>query len=76
MLEDVDTVYLQSDTSDRDKYDRLLRYVWLDIPDDVYDKSEVKEKMLNAILVEDGIAEVATYEPDTTYADLFEELEP
>ena len=32
--------------------------------------------MLNAILVEDGIAEVATYEPDTTYADLFEELEP
>ena len=35
MLEDVDTVYLQSDTSDRDKYDRLLRYVWLDIPDDV-----------------------------------------
>ena len=76
MLEDVDTVYLQSDTSDRDKYDRLLRYVWLDIPDDVYDKSEIKEKMLNAILVEDGIAEVATYEPDTTYADLFEELEP
>ena len=74
MLEDVDTVYLQSDTSDRDKYDRLLRYVWLDIPDDVYDKSEIKEKMLNAI--EDGIAEVATYEPDTTYADLFEELEP
>lgn len=76
MLEDVDTVYLQSDTSDRDKYDRLLRYVWLDIPDDVYDKSEIKEKMLNAILVEDGIAEVATYEPDITYADLFEELEP
>lgn len=76
MLEDVSTVYLQSDTSDRDKYDRLLRYVWLDIPDDVYDKSEIKEKMLNAILVEDGIAEVATYEPDTTYADLFEELEP
>ena len=76
MLEDVDTVYLQSDTSDRDKYDRLLRYVWLDIPDDVYNKSEIKEKMLNAILVEDGIAEVATYEPDTTYADLFEELEP
>ena len=76
MLEDVSTVYLQSDTSDRDKYDRLLRYVWLDIPDDVYNKSEIKEKMLNAILVEDGIAEVATYEPDTTYADLFEELEP
>ena len=60
MLADVDTVYLQSDTSDRDKYNRLLRYVWLDITDDVYGKSEVKEKMLNAILVEDGIAEVAT----------------
>ena len=57
LLSDTDTVYLQSDTSDTDRYGRLLRYVWLDIPDDVYDENEVKDKMLNAILIEDGIAE-------------------
>ena len=76
MLEDTDTLYLQTDTSDKDRYDRLLRYVWLDVPDDVYDKEEIKAKMLNAILVEDGIAEAIEYEPDTEYSDVFEELEP
>ena len=75
LLSDTDTLYLQTDTSDKDRYDRLLRYVWLDVPDDVYSKSEIKEKMLNAILVEKGIAEAVEYEPDTAYADLFEELE-
>ena len=76
LLSDTDTLYLQTDTSDKDRYDRLLRYVWLDVPDDVYSKSEIKEKMLNAILVEKGIAEAVEYEPDTEYSDVFEELEP
>ena len=29
-----DTVYLQKDVTDRDRYERLLRYVWLALPDD------------------------------------------
>lgn len=75
LLKDIDTVYLQSDTSDTDKYGRLLRYVWLDIPEDAYDMDEVKEKMLNAILVDKGVAEAITYEPDTMYEDYFNELD-
>ena len=76
LLSDTDTLYLQTDTSDKDRYDRLLRYVWLDVPDDVYSKSEIKEKMLNAILVEKGIAEAVAYAPDLEYEDIFEDLEP
>lgn len=76
MLIDTEILYLQTDTSDRDRYDRLLRYVWLDVPDDVYDKDEIKTKMLNAILVEKGIAEAVAYAPDLEYEDVFEELEP
>lgn len=69
-----DTVYLQTDTSDTDKYDRLLRYVWLEMPTDVSDISEIKTKMLNAILIIDGYADPARYEPDTAYADIFDSL--
>lgn len=68
------TVYLQKDTSDTDTYDRLLRYVWLEEPEDVWDEEEVTEKMLNAILVINGYAEPKAYEPDTAYAEVFELL--
>lgn len=68
------TVYLQKDTSDTDKYDRLLRYVWLEVPSDVWDEEEVASKMLNAILVVDGYAEPKAYEPDTAYSSIFESL--
>ena len=70
------TVYLQSDITDRDQYDRLLRYVWLEMPDDPWDIKEVREKMLNAILVANGYAEARRYHPDTSYATIFEALVP
>ena len=75
MLSDVTTVYLQEDTSDRDRYGRLLRYVWLEEPKDAYSRSEIESKMLNAMLVMDGIAEAVAYEPDTMYEEVFEDLE-
>ena len=75
MLSDVTTVYLQKDVSDTDRYDRLLRYVWLELPEDPYDYEEVSQKMLNAVLVIDGIAEAVEYEPDTAYSAYFEEME-
>lgn len=68
-------VYLQKDVSDTDKYDRLLRYVWLEKPTDSNDESEIKTKMLNAILVVEGYAEPKEYEPDTAYVDVFERLD-
>jgi len=38
------TAYLEKDVSETDKYGRLLRYVWLSIP------NEIRSKMFNAIL--------------------------
>lgn len=75
MLSDVTTVYLQKDVSETDKYGRLLRYVWLDEPKDVYDRTEIENKMLNAMLVMDDIAEAVEYPPDTLYAEIFDELD-
>ena len=74
LLSDKDTVYLQSDVSDTDKYGRLLRYVWLETPDDSMDKAEVENKMLNGILIKDGIAEVEIYQPDDMYEDIFNSI--
>lgn len=74
MLSDIETIYLQKDISDTDKYNRLLRYVWLERPTDENDIDEISTKMLNAILVNKGIAEIATYKPDTKYEWAFKEL--
>ena len=51
---------LESDTSDRDRYGRLLRYVW------------AGETLVNERLVLDGLAIARRYEPDTTMAERFE----
>lgn len=72
LLKDTTTVYLQKDISDTDKYDRLLRYVWLEIPEDAHNINEISTKMLNGILLLDNVAEPVEYEPDTEYADDFE----
>lgn len=74
-LEDEDYVYLESDVGDTDKYGRLLRYVWLDVPSDELDINVISTDMLNAILLEKGYAEVATYKPNVKYADYFAAIE-
>lgn len=48
-------VRLEKDQSERDKYDRLLRYVYLD------------DLLINAQLVAEGFAYAAYYPPDTRY---------
>lgn len=58
------TVYLQKDISEVDKYDRLLRYVYLS-----------DGKLLNLALIEGGYAEAVSYPPDTKYAALFNAAE-
>ena len=63
MLQPGTKVWLEADSQDEDKYNRKLRYVWLQEPTDSNDKEEAKSKMFNAILVENG------------WADLFEELD-
>ena len=70
-------VWLEKDTSDTDKYDRLLRYVWLTKPDTTisYTADYIKPKMLNAILVSDGYAKAKDFPPDTKYSKVFHSLE-
>lgn len=54
------SIRLESDTSDRDRYDRLLRYVWVD------------DLFANEELVFGGFAIARRYEPDTAMAERFE----
>jgi micrococcal nuclease len=56
-------ITLEKDVSNVDRYDRLLRYVY------------VGDVMINAELVRLGYAKAATYPPDVKYADKFVELE-
>lgn len=65
------TVWLSRDVSDTDQYGRWLRYVWLEPPTDPSDENEIANKMLNAILVREGYAQVKRYKPDTTLYTLF-----
>lgn len=57
------TVYLVKDVSETDKYDRLLRYVF------------VGDVFVNAELVRAGLAKAAKYPPDTHYADLLFDIQ-
>ena len=68
------TVYLEKDVSETDRYGRSLRYVWMEIPEDI-NKEEIGTKMLNGILVAQGFANSSTYQPDVKYQDYFLELE-
>ena len=52
-------VRLEKDITDRDKYNRLLRYVWLD------------DTLINQTLVEQGYAKSYSYPPDIKYQDNF-----
>ena len=56
-------VQLEKDISETDKYDRLLRYVYVD------------DTFVNAELVSQGLAWAKAYEPDIKYQSHFEELE-
>ena len=64
-------VWIQKDISETDRYDRLLRIVWVDIPTDDMDEKEIRTKMFNADLVINGYAEPSTFQPDVKYSDYF-----
>ena len=57
------TVTLVRDVSETDRYDRLLRYIY------------VGGTFVNAVLVEQGWAEAKDYPPDSAQADTFDSLE-
>jgi len=57
-------VALRRDVSQRDRYQRLLRYVYL--PDGAF---------VNAVLVQEGYATAATFPPDVLFSAYFTSLE-
>ncbi|MGG2017923.1 thermonuclease family protein [Bacillus sp. S10(2024)] len=57
-------IQLELDVSEREKYGRLLAYVWVD------------GQMLNRLLIEQGLARVAyVYAPNTKYVDYLREFQ-
>lgn len=68
------TVYLELDVAERDKYGRVLAYVWL-APPKTGSEAEVRQKMFNAELLLAGLAQVMTVPPNVKYADFFLKLQ-
>ncbi|WP_010681236.1 thermonuclease family protein [Acetivibrio cellulolyticus] len=68
------TVYLETDVSNTDKYDRLLRYIWLEIPTET-SEHEIRTKMFNAQLVLNGYAHAGNYPPDVKYTDYLKKFQ-
>jgi len=63
-------VFLELDVQERDKYGRLLAYVWLSQPTTLDDKS-IRSQMFNARLLLNGYAEQMTVPPNVKYANKF-----
>lgn len=68
------TVYLQKDSSDTDKYDRLLRYVWTEKVTDFTDEN-ISKYLFNYILVHEGLAESKQYRPNVGFQDLLDKAQ-
>ncbi|WP_239454244.1 thermonuclease family protein [Bacillus suaedaesalsae] len=64
-------VWIQKDVSETDRYSRHLRIIWLDVPTDDMNETEIRKKMFNAHLVLNGFAEPSTYPPDVKYSEYF-----
>ncbi len=64
-------VRLEKDISETDKYDRLLRYVYVGDPS----TSLRTSIFVNDFLVRQGFAKISTYPPDVKYQDQFLEAE-
>ena len=65
------TVWIQTDAGVRDRYDRLLGYIWLKEPKDLDSEKEVRTKMFNAKLLLEGYAQTMTIQPNVRYSEMF-----
>lgn len=68
-------VFLEFDKSPKDKYDRVLAYVWLEKPEKNPNKDQIKTKMVNGILLDKGYAKAKAYKPNIKYKEIFEQIE-
>jgi len=79
-------VFLEFDVQKKDKYGRLLAYVWYEYPDEksplpymemqTIEINGVKRgiTLLNVLIIGKGYASVMTIAPNVKYADLFQQL--
>ncbi|MBQ9419008.1 MAG: thermonuclease family protein, partial [Synergistaceae bacterium] len=67
------TVWLQTEVETKDRYGRMLAYVWLKEPTqkDLDDEDAIRENMFNARLLLDGYAQLMTVQPNSRYSNLF-----
>lgn len=68
------TVWLETDVELRDRYGRLLAYVWLEQPESA-DEATIRSSMLNARIAVEGYANAYTYVPNVKYQGLLGECE-
>lgn len=70
-------VYLEKDTSNTDRYNRLLRYIWLEKPESLANPTryDIENLMFNGILLREGFANAASFPPDVKYQAIFKEIE-
>jgi micrococcal nuclease len=63
-------IWLEVDVALRDKYGRMLAYIWLERPSSITPQ-EIRAKMFNAELLIEGYAQLMTIPPDVRYVDVF-----
>lgn len=68
------TVWIETDAELRDRYGRLLAYVWLERPESGAE-AEVRAKQYNARAIADGYAQIYTFPPNVRYAEVYLDLQ-
>lgn len=74
LLEKYDTLYLEYDEAQYDKYGRTLAYIWLN-NDFTNSYEDFKAYNLGAILIANNHAKPMKIEPNTKYAELYDRIE-
>ena len=74
LLSNAGPLYLEYDVDADDQYDRILAYVWLEDVDDTFNVENIKNSMVNAIIVENGYGIAKKYEPTVAHDDILAEL--
>lgn len=70
-------VWLEKDVSETDKYQRLLRYIWLEDPETIKNPTyeDIRDKTFNGILLKEGYAKASSYPPDVKYQEYFTKIQ-
>ncbi len=67
-------IWLEFDIGERDQYDRLLAYLWMEVPTDFSD-AELRKFQFNARLLLEGYAVQVVFEPNVKYVKYFSRYE-